>query len=303
MTVSLNKKMIQKEQFLQEITDQIVNTPIIGIKPETKQYLDSLTDYLLRPSVNPKALGLTYATIKYWETKGYLILGIPKEADEWRKYSIIEYLWFQLLKRVVDMGCAIDKIAPKLLFAYTNFTGEFSSRKFTDPQTPITLVEGIRINPLTNFLSHILLIITARSKASLNISDEGFQFYFQKASKDIIANDAYNIAFNTGVNISISDILFAYILGVDSNTQEKIQLFNRQEVEVIKLLSNESVSQIIIKQNNGKIYELNAVEKIHVNDINKHLREFITEDYQEINFKTNKNKTLSLQRTTKQNFD
>ena len=154
-----------KQAFLQDLTKQIINTPMQGVSQNTKQHLNSLTEYLLTPSVSPKALRLTYATIKYWETKDYLLLSLPKEADEWRKYSVIEFLWFQLLKKVVDMGCAFEKVAPKLIFAFANYKGVSSAMQFTDPQTPVMVLDGIRVNPLNNFLTHILLTI---AKATLS---------------------------------------------------------------------------------------------------------------------------------------
>lgn len=289
-----------KQKFLQALTDQIISTPMQGVSQNTKQHLNSLTEYLLTPSINPKAIGLTYATIKYWESKDYLILSLPKEADEWRKYSVIELLWFQLLKKVVDMGCAIEKVAPKLMFAFANYKGVSSTMQFTDPQTPVMVLDGVRVNPVNNFLTHILLTIMARSKSAINVNDTGFQFYFQGGDRVALANEAYNTIFNTGINISISDILFTYVLGADSNTQNKIQVFNDQEAEVIKVLGKNNINQITVKQDDGKIYELHTAEKFAISDINKYVSNFITNDYQELSFKTNNNKQLSLIRTTKQ---
>ena len=289
-----------KQIFLQDLTNQIVNTPMQGVSQNTKQHLNSLTEYLLTPSVSPKALGLTYATIKYWETKGYLILSLPKEADEWRKYSVIELLWFQLLKKVVEMGCAIEKVAPRLIFAFANYKGVSSAMQFTDQQTPVMVVEGVRVNPLNNFLTHILLTITARSKSALNVNDTGFQFYFQGSDRVALANEAYNTIFTTGITINISDLLFGYILGADANTQNKMQIFNDQEAVVVRALGKSNISQITIKQDDGKIYELQTAEKFAISDLNKYVSNFITNDYQELSFKTNNNKHFSLVRTTKQ---
>jgi hypothetical protein len=291
-----------KQALLQQTLNLYLNTPLPGLSKGTRARFNSLAEYLLQPTVNPKALGLTYATIKYWEEKGYLLIPTLKDTDEWRKYSVIEYLWFQLLKKVVDMGCNLDKVAPRLIFGYANFKKPDSTIYYTDEQTPVMVINGIRVNPLNNFLNHTILTVMLRSKSALNINDEACQFYFLRGDRVAIANEAYNSIFTTGINISISNILFTTILGMDDNAQNKIQIFNDQEAEVIKLISKSDINQITIKLDEGKIYELHAVEKFSVTDLHKYLSNYVTADYQELLFKTNNNKSLALTRTTKQNF-
>ena len=76
-----------KNKILESVKETLLQTPFKGISPESKIQFDSLVNYLLQPVVTPKDLGLTYATIKYWEQKGHLILPIIKVTDEWRKYT------------------------------------------------------------------------------------------------------------------------------------------------------------------------------------------------------------------------
>jgi hypothetical protein len=274
-----------------------------GVSVGNKKQLDSLAEYLLTPTINPKVLGLTYATIKYWESKGYLILSLPKEVDEWRKYSVIECLWFEILKSLVDMGCNLEKIAPQLMFAYANFKTVNSTISYTETQMPLMVLNGVKINPLNNFLNHILFTIIARSKATIQFNQQGCQFYFQKnGDKATIIKQAYEGLFTSNINICISDIMFEHILGMDRNSQINLNIFTNQEIQVIHLLNSKDINQIIIKQEDGKIYELNYVEKMDVKCLYKPLCHFITNGYQELSFTTNNNKKASLMRTTKQKF-
>lgn len=293
-----------KQQFLQQVLKDFTNKPISGVNEETKKQLNSLADYLLAPTVNPKALGLTYATIKYWESKGYLILSLPKEADEWRKYSVLECLWFAMLKRVVDMGCSLEKIAPQLIFAYANYTTLNSSVSFNNPTQPVVMVvDGTRVTPVNNFLTHILITTISRSKATIQFTKQGCQFYFQKSdNRAALVNQAYEAIFTTGINLCISDIVFTYVLGLDSDTQKNLAIFSQGETQVINLLNKKEISEITIKQEGGKIYNLSSVEKITAENLYTSLNSFITGDYQDLHFKTNSNKTAVLTRTTKQHF-
>ncbi|MGE9310904.1 MerR family transcriptional regulator [Niabella sp. CJ426] len=290
-----------KQKLLEETVNLFTNTKMDGVNEMTKKHMDSLVAYLLNPIVNPKSLGLTYATIKYWENKGYLLLSLPKDADEWRKYSVIECLWFELLKKLVSMGCNLENVVPKLLFAYSNFQGLNKGVQFKGEQQPVLLLNGIRVNTLNNFLNHILLTVMARSKATLYIGENGCQFLFsEQADRGKIFNIVYDQIFTTGIGVSISDIVFSYVLNIKGQEQAGLKLLNENELTVLNMLNNKQINQITVKQDDGKIYEIQSVEKMTTQEAHQYLSSFITSPYQELIFRTNNNKEISITRTTKQ---
>lgn len=292
-----------KQLFLQQILATFCNSENTGLSAKTKAQVNSLAEYLLRPTITPKNLGLTYATIKYWESKGYLILSTPKEADEWRKYSVIEYLWFQLLKKIVNMGCNLDKVATHLVFAYANYKTPDSQLSFNDPAPPLIVIDGIKLNAFIGFLNHIIFITLTRSSATIQFHQQGCSFYCQKGNdKAQIVNKMHEFAFTTGINLCVSDILLFHILGISGDGQRKFAIFTKAESEVLSLLRKKEIQEITVKQNDGKIYQVEAVEKADTMELLKPLNSFITGDYQELTFTTNNNKSISFKRKTKQKF-
>jgi hypothetical protein len=71
-------------------------------------------------------------------------------------------------------------------------------------------------------------------------------------------------------------------------------------LSVLAFLNEKAVGEITLKRNDdGKIYEIQGIEKMYVQDWNKPLAQFITSDYQDLFFRINNNKNLYLERTTK----
>lgn len=297
--------MMYKELFLGEVLALYKEAPLPGMRQEVKNQMVSFAEYLLTTMVGPKAVGLTYATIKYWESKGYLLLSLPKEADEWRKYSVIELLWFEVLKKVSEMGCTLDKVVPLLIYGYANYKGNNTACNINEPETPVMLIDGNRVNPFMAFLGHVVSIVMAKSKASVNITKNGCQFYFQKfADKTAIANRSYDTVFEGGILLSISDIVFKYVANIQPEQQAALNIFTTQESEVLMLLNNKKLQSITIQFDNGSP---NIVERTERFDITrdddyaaKPLVEFLSSPYQTIKAVTNGGKTIAIETTTKQ---
>jgi len=277
-----------KEEFLKELLGRYIQTEIQGVQSDVKNQLDSLAEYLLSPTVNPKQFGVTYATIKYWEKKGYLLVNVPKEEDEWRKYSVLELLWFKVLTVFSEMGCAIEKMAPKLMFAYTNYTGYSSSISYTEEsQVPLISLNGVRINAIENFLKHVLLIIIGRTDSSLCFGNSDCSFYVEREMSQAAKIEiAQTIIWKPGISINISDIVFQHVLGEGLTEKIGAPIFNREELQLINVLSKDNVKEISVKQNNGSIYEITSTEKYPLDNIDQPLKSLLKNKYEEIEVKT-----------------
>ena len=230
-----------KKILLEGIRNYIVANPIKGIRRKlTNPYL-GLASYFLEQTVQPRDLDLTYSTIKHWETKGYLILPSLKDTDEWRKYTIIEALWFALLNQVQDIGGSLEKIAPQLINTYKKFNSP-NDTIILKPDIPaIVTIDGIEVSPAINFLNHTLLIILDKARATINLNKHRANLFLDKKDGDVLqaANKAYQNQYTTGINICISDIVFGLVLRLQ-NALQHLHIFNEAEITVFKAIINKN---------------------------------------------------------------
>ena len=130
--------MGKKEEFLKMVEELLIQHLIgQGYEGSRLDLMKKLTSKLLEPSVTPKMLNITYAAIKHWEKKGFLLFPASKDVDEWRKFSILEYYWIMILKKIVKIGGSLDKIAPKIKFAYKHHTNPNEVIKIVLPTAEI----------------------------------------------------------------------------------------------------------------------------------------------------------------------
>lgn len=291
--------------LVQEVYKSTIEEIYMGCpSPDVLEAYNKITDLLMTPSYTPKSLELTYATIKYWEKNKYLILPISNEAEEWRKYCLLEVLWFNILKKLVKMGCTLEFVVPKLIEGYRNLNSENVGGEVKPPVIiEIEKTLGIKLDPLITFLSQVVEILVRRSKAAIHFTEKGCNFYFEKDSseKAINPNHAYESLFITGISIGLSDIVFESIAGLDYIKEDKVEIFSKNELEIIELLRKKQLKEINIKLNNGRPVqlELKEVFDITMDDATKRLKEFFFKPYQEINAITNGGRTIKIERTTK----
>jgi hypothetical protein len=282
---------MEKQLFLEEMLRIIENEPLEGMGDDVRQQFIGLTKYLLQPVITAKDIGLTYSTIKYWEKKGYLLLQTDKQAEEWRRYTILEALWFEILKKAVDMRCTLEKTAPNIFFAYVNYTGLNCSFVWGNsvPVELIRVMEGIRVEPFLNFLKHVIGIVLGRVKSSLFLSKDGFMFSTEEMDgviKPAEANKALLNQYKSGINICISDIVIALVLGNKKDIR-KATMFSDEEMTVFKELANEDVKEIKIKKGKrGEIYGYETTKRKTIHHPAE-IGRLVTNKHQNINAKVN----------------
>lgn len=298
--------------FKQQAVDLVYETYVeaigmqMGNQKEAASLLVSMAKQLLDPNLPPKELGLTYATIKYWETKGYLILPIQKEVAEWRKYCLLEFYWFQILKKVATMGCSLDIVVPKIIAGYSklsNYNIEILFKEIIADEDDN--IQGVQIAPLVTFLGHVIRIITKRSKAGISLYDESCRFYFEKEMNlNDITNQASEMIFKNAISISISDIIFEYSLRWQEEKKTKIEILSKEELEILMLLKKKELKELTIILKDGKPINLVLKEILGNKDaMAKRLQEFFFTPYQEIRAVTNGDKEYFIERVTKKKLN
>lgn len=54
---------------------------------------------------------INYRVINHWDQNGILPEGLKSEGGEWRKFSFIELVWVEAVKKLREFGFSLDKIA------------------------------------------------------------------------------------------------------------------------------------------------------------------------------------------------
>lgn len=291
--------IILTEYFTKFINDQ--DQPA-----ERKAAMVRLVPLLLEPVVVPKALNITYSTIKYWESKNYLLFPVLKEEGEWRKFTMLECLWVNLIKKLNQMGCVLDTVMPKVIYAYTHQNNPNDTLTFKPGEDRSNAECGnINIEQVYNFFRHVFSIIERKGKHTLHLfSDDTILFAAESGSEEAeVIKAAYETAYKTGVTLCISDLVRENFRKPNSGDLSQPAAFNDRMAALTEMLNKKEVKEVTIKQNEGKIYQIEATEKMDITNIQLPMKSLITEDYQDIEVKTNKNKKVSVIRKTKRNFE
>lgn len=290
------KGMGKKNEILVEVGEIVVQTLMESGHKDSSELIIKLNNQLLPATVTPKMLNITYSAIKHWENKGFLLLPPNKEVDEWRKFSLLEYFWIQSLRQIIKLGCSLDKVVPKLKFAYQNHRNPNEIINYKE----IPDVKEFELSTSLGFLTNVIFVLLQTGKSAIHLFEDNCQFIAEKGVNRIQALQRANeTIYKPHITLCISDIVFA----ADKTNKRLVTnpIFNSQEIEILNLFRNDELKEITVKLENGKPISIEFTEKFHINkdDVNKRLLEYITSDYQEITAITNGGKPIHFLRKTK----
>lgn len=296
--------MGKKEEFLEMVEAVLINNlKSQGFEGSRIELMQKLTSKLLVPSVTPKMLNITYAAIKHWEKKGFLLFPANKDVDEWRKFSVLEYFWIMVLKKVVKIGGSLDKIVPKIKFAYQHHTNPNEIIKIVLPTAEVNTETNN--SHLVGFITHILFAYLQKGKTTLHLFEDSCQFVAENGDKKTNAiNVSHELMYKTGISICISDIIFEDI-ETHKNRLAVTHLHSENEAEIIQHLRNNNLKEVTIKLKDGKpiFIELTETFELHKQNANKRLLQFLNSPYQEIKAVTSCGQTIYFERKTKQKLN
>lgn len=288
---------ILTEYFTKFINDQ-------DLPAERKAAMVQLVPLLLEPVVVPKALNITYATIKYWESKNYLLFPVLKEVGEWRKFTMLEYLWANLITRLSQMGCTLDIVMPKVIYAYTHQTDPNCVMEYKANEEVETIC-GINAMQALSFFRHIFSMLERKGKHTLHLFSDGTILFAAESGRQEseVIKAAYETAYKTGITLCLSDLVRENFSNTNLGELLPPATFNECRAALTEMLNKKEVKEVTVRQNEGKIYQIEATEKMDITNMQLPMKSLITEDYQDIEVKTNKNKKVSVIRKTKRNFE
>jgi len=79
-------------------------------KGERGSRIKNIANVLTEKKFTIKDTEMTYRAVNHWSSLGLFDDSRPKDSQGWRKFSVIDLLWFQVLAELREFGLALDKI-------------------------------------------------------------------------------------------------------------------------------------------------------------------------------------------------
>lgn len=297
--------MSKKQELIESVKDFYIDGVNNQPYPEEyKTHLSKVFEALWEPTLTAVDLGETHATIKYWESKGYLLMPILREVGAWRKFSYVELYWILLLRKVTLMGCSLDIVVPKLINAYEQGFATNKEIYFDEKLGYRDSLEGLSHNLVFNFFGHITAVhMSLIGKYSIHLFNKSYMFSSEHRLGTADAVEAaYKTMFKDSINISLSDVVFMdnQIEGFTRHLMRQ-NVFSKQEAEILNMLNQKELKELTVILQDGKPVTLELTEKFDItqDDAANRLIQFLNSPYQEIRAVTNGGKTIGFERKTK----
>lgn len=178
---------------------------------------------------------ISYRTINSWENAGLLLSGQNKEA-KWRKFTIIEVLWLQIIRELRILG--------------------FSTKKILNLKNNLFQVHKQYGDQITDTFAVHLFSINAKRDVMIviNIKGDGdflIDFEYELSQR--------NVEFpNTHVVLSINKIYADFSEHPELRAKNQFfYIYNDKELAILNAVMNDpNIREIVIKPENGKIKRL-----------------------------------------------
>ena len=220
---------------------------------------------------------LTYRVISHWEKQG-LITSERHSEKAWRKYSILDILWIQIIAELRKFGFPLDKI--------------FLVKKNLEmPQW-----EDERQFPLLEF--YVAMAMVYKYPVFLLVFPNGD---VEPATDEEYQGSIICETIGNHITISINSILQQILPKEDLKPDYKIKHeLSEEEVELLLMIRMCNYKSIKIKLSNGKIESLDATQNL---SNQKRIGEILKEgNYQDIEIKQKNGKIVNIKRTAKKKY-
>lgn len=288
---------------------------------QTAESAAKLYEIINEPYFSFRDLGITMAVLRHWR-KHDLTLSDTEMGAKRPKYSLLEFVWLNILKHVnrfdnqivflqqlkkqlaepVGMNQLAHFIqlaknskhttaAEQQLFntaAFENKTNKSSKIKLEYTIAPLEII-------LTDFL-------IKRNSLTLRILDTGEVFPFMDEKIQFYRElDIWKYVHNHHICISFTALLSGIIVtDTTGNLAARLELLNEDESEVLDLLRSGKLKSLAVRFNDKhQIHLIEATEQLSALDQQcRYVDHILRNGYQEINYKTQAGKIVSFERTT-----
>lgn len=235
-----------------------------------------ISEFLNKKRVTISETDHSYRAINYWEDTGLIDNDRTNEGG-WRKFSIMDLFWIQIISELKDFGFSTEKIqeVKKSLFGkeYNRFLSEF--------YVYLSLLRK----------EDCIILIFQDGKAELATKEE---LEFSNTLKTLNKNFIH-INFNLILQkiFTSKKIPNVYNLRFD---------LDQKEISTLLDIRDGQFEEINIKTDNGEIVKINKTEKVKdLENVFEQVRKIIKDgNYQSINLEQQDGKIISLKRTIKE---
>ncbi|GAB4495705.1 MAG: hypothetical protein OHK0019_25560 [Saprospiraceae bacterium] len=217
---------------------------------------------------------LSYRIINHWENEG-LISDLRPSGKGWRKYSLIDRVWIEVIVELRRFGYPLEQIKKVKEDLVRAETDSLSSFPFLEVYFVLAFV----------FKEPCYLLVFPDGKTSLVISRE------YKISDELGIIGSH-------IKINLNELIQRIYPEKDLKpiTRNSLELLP-EEMELMLFVRTGNFESVTVKRKNGKIDFIEGTETLSADT---RLTEIMKkQDYQEIQMKVAKGKTVGLKRTIK----
>lgn len=292
---------------------------------ELEKYLNEakeIGEVLFKDQFQLSDIGLTPKTAFDWTNYGIYLR--ERDSKYRRSYNGIEYVWLRMVKDLREIGLpvkAIQKVRDYLLtkidlVEYFNNLNDPEDeqwqelsvelkRVFRSGDKAVALVNKKRVNLLETRLAVIIFSsILGKMDTHLLITKEGECLIYDESPKEDRFTSSHilrGLYISVPLNVIIGDFIEREHLYEIDTTDEGVGVtLSEEEKKILSLIRKGDISSLNVKFQNNTIYLIETEEKINPKEVKGKLVDLIERGgYQEISYKTQKGKIVSLTRKTK----
>lgn len=222
-----------------------------------------------------KSIGkASYRIVNHW-TKLGLINDNRENNQQWRKFSLLDLIWLNIIKQLRIFGFPNEKI--------------LKTKKCLFPSQ-------VKNNKLLSFFEYYVAeAFFKKTPVDLLIFSDGLcdlasQFELESSKRLSLPKEDY-------ISISLNKILQGLFIKKDLKANYYFGIpLKQEELELIGILQNKNYKQITITRKNGKIEKIDATEGVKAKRIVDLIKEH---KYQKIVAHVENGKVVSTERTVK----
>lgn len=263
---------------------------------------------------------ISYRKINYWDEKGYLLIDRVEGESEWRKLSFTDYIWIRLLDELRKMGMSIEFVV-KVLFRELgireNYLAELSDSDYEELKSIsfedllseidkelVSLRFCLLIMDIISFKTTLLIRIYRNGDLITKYGNPKFLGFSLTENENTIKHRIESEFKQTFLSISIDSLLNDFIELKNLEIIEKINLLNKEEIELLTHVRNKDINEVTVILSDGVPIKLEITEIDYNHDISKRIYEdMLKRDYVECSYKTNSQKQVTFKRITKINLN
>ena len=280
-----------------------------------------LHSYLTEPSFIIKDLGLQQRTVTNWDNSG--LVGIKRESkEEWRRFSLMDYIWLHMIQEMRDIGlpikiitqakesllspisvkwvCEVIKLHPELLDQIEGDEAKQELRTFLEFEEFENMADELSVTILILLVTESLV---KRIPISIMVFLDGYTIPWYENNPEYYDEQLhYKKTQETYVVIPLAKILKRLLSEPKAMfVLSKMDVLNTNEKQLLEIIHQGKYEMLTIHFKNK---QMKSLELIKDQDVTKRIVDVIADgSYQDITIKTHNGRVTKIQNKVKVLFN